>query len=360
MTTSQSDFPELLRQGDSAAIATLINGQLNSQLQPKGIVAKVTLKDECLQVLLESDRALNQQALVKFIQAQLATQKMDGVQSIRVYAKKTEEDFPSWTQELEMSEGENSLHLPTNNSSVEPHVSEQQILTTTNASLKNTIPKETSFQHETNTPRSYLVPSILVTLFAFLPVGVAALVFASQVESKHKQGDFEGAKSASSTAKILCIVGAGIAAPFYLLFISLFGFAILAPSFLNNADLARESEAKTYVGAINRGQQAFFLERNTFSSDIRELGLGITSETQNYTYSISQMDRTHAVVTATAKQRGIRSYTGVVFLTRFPNEEFATTIAEVCETNRPSTIPPEIPQLIGDTIECSSDSSAIY
>jgi hypothetical protein len=355
MTTSQPDLPDLFRQGDSAAIATLIN----SQLQPKGIVAKVTFNDECLQVLLESDRVLNQQALVKFIQTQLADLKMDNVQSIRVYAKKTDEDFPSWTQELEMPDGEDSS-LQTGNSSIEPSISEQRTLSTTNASLKNIVSQKTSSQDETNTPRSYLIPSILVTLFAFLPIGVAALVFASQVESKHKQGDFEGAKSASSTAKILCIVGAGIAAPFYLLFISLFGFAILAPSFLNNADSARESEAKTYVGAINRGQQAFFLERNEFSSDIGELGLSITSETQNYIYTISQIDRTYAVVTATAKQRGIRSYTGAVFLTQFPNEEFATTIAEVCETNRPSTTPPQMPQLIGDTIECPSGSLAIY
>src|SRR5215813_14996770 len=37
--------------------------------------------------------------------------------------------------------------------------------------------------------QTYLVPAILVTLFCFLPTGVAAIVFASQVSSKRDAGD---------------------------------------------------------------------------------------------------------------------------------------------------------------------------
>lgn len=52
---------------------------------------------------------------------------------------------------------------------------------------------------------------------------------------------------------------------------------------LKQANKAKESEAKQYVGAMNRAQQAFFLENNQFGSDLDKLGLGIKSNTENYT-----------------------------------------------------------------------------
>ncbi len=50
-------------------------------------------------------------------------------------------------------------------------------------------------------PKNYLVESILVTIFCCLPFGIAGIVFASQVNSKFAVGDFEGALSASKSAK---------------------------------------------------------------------------------------------------------------------------------------------------------------
>ncbi len=50
-------------------------------------------------------------------------------------------------------------------------------------------------------PDSYMVQSILVTLFCCLPFGIVAIVSASQVDSKWSAGDFEGAKVSSDSAK---------------------------------------------------------------------------------------------------------------------------------------------------------------
>jgi prepilin-type N-terminal cleavage/methylation domain-containing protein len=65
--------------------------------------------------------------------------------------------------------------------------------------------------------------------------------------------------------------------------------AIALPSFLNQANKAKQSEAKTYVGSMNRAQQAYYLENSTFAlqQNFSELGLGIKTETTNYSYSIS-------------------------------------------------------------------------
>ncbi|OBQ26060.1 MAG: pesticin, partial [Aphanizomenon flos-aquae MDT14a] len=48
--------------------------------------------------------------------------------------------------------------------------------------------------------------------------------------------------------------------------------AIALPSFLNQAKKARQSEAKTYVGSMNRGQQAFYTENDAFTSSVDAMG----------------------------------------------------------------------------------------
>ena len=63
--------------------------------------------------------------------------------------------------------------------------------------------------------------------------------------------------------------------------------AIALPSFLNQANRARQSEAQTYVGSMNRAQQAFYLENVAFTDEINRLGLGIAEETGNYAYDIT-------------------------------------------------------------------------
>jgi len=54
---------------------------------------------------------------------------------------------------------------------------------------------------EQNQPKNYLVESILVTIFCCQPFGIAGIVFASQVNSKYANGDYEGALKASKDAK---------------------------------------------------------------------------------------------------------------------------------------------------------------
>lgn len=55
---------------------------------------------------------------------------------------------------------------------------------------------------------NYLVWAILVTLFCFLPTGIVAIVYASQVNSKLAAGDVAGAREASNKAKMWTIISA--------------------------------------------------------------------------------------------------------------------------------------------------------
>lgn len=61
--------------------------------------------------------------------------------------------------------------------------------------------KVTAFSTDQRPPKTWLVESILVTLFCCLPFGIAAIVNASGVESRFYAGDFEGAKRCSKRAK---------------------------------------------------------------------------------------------------------------------------------------------------------------
>ena len=49
-------------------------------------------------------------------------------------------------------------------------------------------------------PRTWLVESILVTVFCCLPFGIAGIVNAAKVESRFNYGDIAGAKSSSDEA----------------------------------------------------------------------------------------------------------------------------------------------------------------
>jgi Tfp pilus assembly protein PilE len=119
---------------------------------------------------------------------------------------------------------------------------------------------------------------------------------------------------------------------------------------------AKQSEAKTYIGSMNRAQQAMFIEKEYFSSSIADLGLGMKSETSNYNYNILNADTSQAIATATAKENDLKSYTGVVFKVRKTGEDSDTTIIATCETNSSSKTPPTTPQLVGEDILCPAGS----
>lgn len=57
---------------------------------------------------------------------------------------------------------------------------------------------------------NYLVFAILATVFCCLPTGIAAIVYAAQVNSKLQLGDLAGAQAASSNAKTWCWVSVGL------------------------------------------------------------------------------------------------------------------------------------------------------
>jgi hypothetical protein len=57
---------------------------------------------------------------------------------------------------------------------------------------------------------NYLVFAILATVFCCLPTGIAAIVYAAQVNGKLQAGDYAGAQAASNNAKMWCWISLGL------------------------------------------------------------------------------------------------------------------------------------------------------
>ena len=120
--------------------------------------------------------------------------------------------------------------------------------------------------------------------------------------------------------------------------------AIALPSFLNQANKAKQSEAKTYIGSMNRAQQAYYMEKSNVFAPIGsfgDLGLGIQTSTSNYNYSIVDGGPGKESVTnqaiqggANAKASPLKGYVGGVAVgtvgTAATGVE-ATTLSILCE-----------------------------
>ena len=81
-------------------------------------------------------------------------------------------------------------------------------------------------------PKSWLIESILVTIFCCLPLGIVGIIHASKVENRFYAGDIEGAQRASLDAgkwtKITFFTGIAINVIFVILWFTVLASMIAA------------------------------------------------------------------------------------------------------------------------------------
>jgi type IV pilus assembly protein PilA len=107
--------------------------------------------------------------------------------------------------------------------------------------------------------------------------------------------------------------------------------AIALPAFLNQANKAKQSEAKQYIASINKGQQAYYAENGKFTTNIPDLGLGLKTETTNYKYTVAENTAASAVNSNAqpTNTTSLRAYGGAVVLV--DSGEAKTTQTSICE-----------------------------
>jgi len=133
--------------------------------------------------------------------------------------------------------------------------------------------------------------------------------------------------------------------------------AITLPGLLSQIHKSKQSEAKNNIGAMNRAQQAYFLEHKKLTTDFAQLRLGIKTETTNYRYRVElhsqnrQVEKFNGNVIpsqnyvmniAQAKKPQLISIVGIVgtiAITGSTTSELLT-VAFACRSDEPTTLPP--------------------
>ncbi|MEH2421438.1 MAG: hypothetical protein V7K48_11085 [Nostoc sp.] len=90
---------ELAKQGDAQAIASVIN----YLLQPKGVTTKVILKDDCLQIMLESFQVPEQESSVTFIHKLIIKLEATPIKSVKIYGKSKGQTSVAWIDYLNLT-----------------------------------------------------------------------------------------------------------------------------------------------------------------------------------------------------------------------------------------------------------------
>ena len=156
--------------------------------------------------------------------------------------------------------------------------------------------------------------------------------------------------------------------------------AIALPAFLNQANRARQSEAVTYVGSVNRGQQAYRLENPRFADEVNKLGLGIQTETEFYVYGdensgVDEGDgggdtvdlgndyKDGAGIFAAPIDTVLLAYAGATYVMQLDDGN-ATTTAILCTSDQPGSIGDFEPEdlatkdasvTVADSKDCTGD-----
>jgi type II secretory pathway pseudopilin PulG len=137
--------------------------------------------------------------------------------------------------------------------------------------------------------------------------------------------------------------------------------AIALPSFLNQANKAKQAEAKQNLSAVNKGQQAYFAENTKFATDVPSLGLGIKTLTNNYQYEIGASNAAAAnggvTSSATPKGASIKGYAGAVYF--IPAGEGQGTSSILCEELTAATALPAPISPAGNDTACNAAQTLV-
>lgn len=121
---------------------------------------------------------------------------------------------------------------------------------------------------------------------------------------------------------------------------------------------AAGTDAPNAITTLNQQQIEFFTKQKRFAANLNELNSPISTDNPSFTYSTVGTGRSRAISTAIAKQDGLTSYIGAVFVVK-DEKNNDTTVTIACVTAQPSKRPPALPQLEGKEAKCPAGSSKL-
>ena len=116
--------------------------------------------------------------------------------------------------------------------------------------------------------------------------------------------------------------------------------AVALPNLLGQVGKARETEIKNAVGTVNRAQQAYHFERQTFANTITPLGVTVPTDYIDSTgLGVSGGNSSLATVqpqNAEAVQDGTRAYSGAI---QFGNGSYAQVVCQSSSATASIAVP---------------------
>jgi type IV pilus assembly protein PilA len=159
------------------------------------------------------------------------------------------------------------------------------------------------------------------------------------------------------TSRMKVFIGLGIGCGCLTLLIPIGGIllAIALPSFLNQSNKAKQSEAKQYVNTTLRAEQAYFLETGQLTDSVEKLGLPSNMKSSvNYNYSIKVTPgkaQSVGIIEAIPKEEKRTALKAVVGIVR-GDVKSARSEAIVCTSSRPGLVPTVTPPMPTAKLAC--------
>lgn len=307
----QSNLLELAKQGEPNAIAAL----MNAVLFPKGITARAGIDEDCLCVFLESQKPLNQETLVAFIQKGLLELGNDSIRSVRAQGKRIGEENFAWTREFPLRSTEPTSRVATLTPPVEPH--EDAIVEDDPEDEEEFGEESLSFRGWLKTRwRVYALPVVVVVIGGFIAGGTTAFWSTARSQSQ-RVGD---------------------------------------PMLQSSQDSAieKQKEAEAYLKAMTAAQQKFYQQNKRFANSLEELERSANVISQSYSYAYRLRVGTDAMITAVPREADLKSYVGIVTVSSSGSQTL------VCQSLKPSVQAPEKPKAKGSQkLSCPARSQKL-
>lgn len=317
----QPHLLELARQGNPIAIAALMNAVLN----PHQIQAQVGLEARCLCILLESNQALSQEVLVRFVERGLLRLGTELIDTVKIYSRKTGKSSFSWVRKFELKPIVQSVSVDL----VSPEVLAEKVSADDSDLDHDRTLDEAAFeeeQAESGTPtsiyfRAYSVLFVLAIVVGFMSGGMLA-AFISTSQAENQTTATEG--------------------------------VFLDESLSKQTPQEKQQKAESYLKAMNAAQANFYLENKRFARSLEELerSTNLIFQSYDYAYKLRVADNSRAEIAAIPKAEGLRSYVGVVSVTQSKTNNI------LCKAKKPSVESLPVPEF-SKILKCPSRSSQV-
>ncbi len=324
----QPHLLELAKQGNSTAIAALMNAVLN----PHQIQAQVGLEACCLYILLESNQALSQEALVKFVNKGLVRLAIEPIDAVKIYSRQTGRSSFSWVREFKLKPivqpvSVNLVSLETPQDSLSPE-DRDQLLELDDYDRDLNL-NEAAFEEEqadsgTLSPTYFRAYSILfgLAIVVGFTSGGMMVAFISTSQAENQTAATEG--------------------------------VFLDESLSKQTPQEKQQKAESYLKAMNVAQTNFYLENKRFASSLEELerSTNLIFQSYDYAYKLKVANVSRAEIAAIPKAEGLRSYVSVVSVTQSKTDNI------ICKAKNLSVESLPIPKF-SKTLKCPSRSSQV-